>query len=212
MTTQPQKGGDALGLGAGFGKSQILGPPLGTSEVHSLEGPVNVNFQRHGKRTLGVPASVLSSSRCALTPGVSRNLIPLRFRPRSHCEEGSRLPSALILDRLGPREATPQGQGVEGQRLSSPGRKTRVRGPAPPGERIRRVADRPWHDSQVSTSRGSRRTDSPKILEQNLTLILPPTFYTSFSEAVYQHLSTIKILPPKTLNIYKSVNGTIKII
>lgn len=59
---------------------------------------------------------------------------------------------------------------------------------------------------------GSRRIDSPKILEQNLTLILPPAFYTSFSEAVYQHLSTIKILPPKTLNIYKSVNGTIKII
>lgn len=161
MTPHPQKGGDVLSLGAGFGKSQILGRPLGTSEVHSLEGPINVNFRRHGKRTLGdtrrpwnVPASVLSNSRCALTPGVSRNLIPLRFSPRSHCEEGSRLPSAMILDRLGPGEATPQGQGVEGQRLSSLAGGPGSRRQRPLVGVFRGWRDRPWHDDQVSNSRG----------------------------------------------------------
>lgn len=201
-------------------KSQILGRPLGTSEVHSLEGPINVNFRRHGKRTLGdtrrpwnVPASVLSSSRCALTPGVSRNLIPLRSRPRSHCEEGSRLPSALILDRLGPGEATPQGQGVEGQRLSlQPCPEDQGPGASAPWWAYSEGGGTGPGTTTESQTPGGSRSDSPKILEQNLTSILPPTFYTSFSEAVYQHLSTIKILPPKTLSIYKSVNGTIKII
>ena len=173
MTPHPQKGGDALGLGAGFGNRQILGRPLGTSEVHSLEGPVNVNFQRHGKRTLGdnrrpcnVPAPVLSSSRCVLTPGVSRNLIPLRFPPWSHREEGSRLPSALILDRLGPGEATPQGQGVERPPSVQPWPEDQGPGASAPW----------WAYSEgggtglgVTTKsqppRGSRRTDSPEILE-----------------------------------------------
>lgn len=176
--------------------------------AYSLEGPVEMSFQRQRKPTLGnnwlpssVSASVLSSSCSALTLGGPRNLIPFRFCLLSHSvKRGFGFSRRQLRDRcLRPAEATPQGRPGQGWGADSPKPWWEDRGPGAPW-RAYSEGGGADHAPSLNPLGGLREVIHPRSLDRTWPWSCHP-LYHFLRGSQLTLLTTTKTLPKETLSI-----------